>query len=73
LAQIPAKYKTDAAIQISEIYNKKRYPKALYVSEKRKSPKTGKVEYRLRETKEDTGVHYRDGHWFPEKEVSILK
>jgi hypothetical protein len=73
LVQVPTKYKPDAAIQISEVYNNKRYPKALYVSNTRKSPKTGKVEYQLRETKDETGVYYRNGHWFPEKEVHILK
>lgn len=71
--QIPTKYKHDSAIQISEVISNKRYPKTLYVAKHRKDPKTGKIVYQLRETKQDNGVYYRDGHWFPEKEVYVLK
>ncbi|KAF1913078.1 hypothetical protein BDU57DRAFT_457563, partial [Ampelomyces quisqualis] len=71
--QIPTKYKADSAIQISEIISNKRYPKMLYVAKHRENPRTGKIEYQLRETKQDTGVFYRNGHWFPEKEVYVLR
>ncbi|KAH7073367.1 hypothetical protein FB567DRAFT_597679 [Paraphoma chrysanthemicola] len=68
-AKITAKHMCDKTVQITEIFAQKQRSKLLYVANIRKNPQTGKAEYQLRETKQETGSYYRNGHWFPEKEV----
>lgn len=69
--QMNAKHTVNKTVQITLNIDgsPKQRAKTLYVAEWRKNPDNGTIEYQLRETEADTGTVFRDGHWFPEKEV----
>ncbi|KAH6881690.1 hypothetical protein BKA58DRAFT_372008 [Alternaria rosae] len=71
-AEIVAKYVTGKNVQITEVIESKQKRKKLYVAFSRKTSNS-KMEYQLTETKDDTTKLYRNGKWFPETEVYVIK
>ncbi|KAH7348026.1 hypothetical protein BKA66DRAFT_477703 [Pyrenochaeta sp. MPI-SDFR-AT-0127] len=68
-ADYVAKWAPNKHISITENISNRRRKKQLYVTNVQKNSGTGKSEYQLRETEEDTGILYMNGKWFKEEEV----